>query len=116
MYLQTVKMSKKYMDKHGHQLYITPVFYLRLFNTFTRLLDERKKNVSEISTRYDSGLQKINNTMDELQGYHNRLEAEIPVLMDKQTKLVETVVDIEEEFEKVKAMRERMKQQEYIQE
>lgn len=38
------------------------------------------------------------------------------MLMEKQRKLVEVIVDIEEEFERVRLTREHLKKQEYEQE
>lgn len=48
MYLATIEMAKKYHEEHGHVLYFTPVFFMRTFRIFTRLLEERKHNVVEI--------------------------------------------------------------------
>ena len=72
--------------------------------------------VTEIAGRYDKGLAKINETIKECQKYHDKLEASTPILMDKQRKLVEIVVDIEEEYRKITNMRDRMKRTENEQE
>ena len=48
MYLAAIDMGKKYHEEHGHVAYFTPVFFLRTFRMFTKLLDERKNNVVEI--------------------------------------------------------------------
>ena len=44
--------------------------------------------------------------------YNDILQKKTPVLQEEQKKLVEVVVDIEEEYQKVKLERERMKQEE----
>lgn len=48
MYTATTEMAKKYNEEHGHVLYFTPVFFMRTFSIFKRLLKERKHNVVEI--------------------------------------------------------------------
>lgn len=48
MYLAAGEMGKRYHEQHKHVLYFTPVFFLRTFRVFTRLLEERKHNVEEI--------------------------------------------------------------------
>ena len=48
MYHAVNEMSKRYNEEHGHVLYFTPVFFLRTFTIFKRLIEERKHNVVEI--------------------------------------------------------------------
>lgn len=48
MYLAAADMSKKFHEEHKHVIYFTPVFFIRTFRTFRRLLAERKSNVVEI--------------------------------------------------------------------
>ena len=55
----------------------------------------------EIQKRYDKGLEKIKTTMAEVQYYSTKLRKKAPILQEKQRKLVEVVVDIEEEYQKV---------------
>ena len=42
MYQQSIELSKIYHDEFRHVVYITPVFFMRTFRIFTRLLEERK--------------------------------------------------------------------------
>lgn len=46
MYITTNEMAKRYQEEHGHVLYFTPVFFLRTFSIFKRLIGERKYNVT----------------------------------------------------------------------
>ena len=102
MYHAACEMSKRYHEEHRHVLYFTPAFFIRTFSTFTQLLDERKQNVVEIQKRYDKGLDKLRETMAEVKAYSTKLRNKTPVLQEKQRKLVEIVVDIEEEYAKVR--------------
>ena len=112
MYLATIDLSKAYKEEFQHVLYMTPVFFMRTFRIFTRLLEERKKNVVEIQQRYDKGLDKIKETIAEVKAYNKKLREKTPKMQEKQRKLVEVVVDIEEEYQKVRIQRERLKQEE----
>ena len=50
--------------------------------------------------------------MAEVQYYSTKLRKKAPILQEKQRKLVEVVVDIEEEYQKVNLQRERLKREE----
>jgi dynein heavy chain len=112
MYVQTTRMAKKFKTEHLHTLYFTPVFFIRTFSTYRHLLRERKQNVEEIQKRYDKGLSKIKATQDAVTAYNDILAKKTPALQEEQRKLVEVVVEIEEEYQKVKLERERMKEEE----
>ena len=80
MYLKSLKVAKQYMEETQHKLYFTPVAYIRTFKTFTRLLDERRKNVVDIQKRYDKGMAKIKETMDAVKYQADKLKKKTPVL------------------------------------
>lgn len=109
IYLATQDFAKVFHEKHQHILYFTPVFFLRTFRTFTNLLQERKDNVVEVRKRYDKGLEKLKETMSEVQYYSDKLKKKTPSLQVKQRKLIEAIVDIEEEYQKISISRERLK-------
>ena len=69
VFLQTKKISKFYLKEQDHALYFTPVFYFRSFMTFSRLLSERKGNVADIQDRYANGLNKIKETIEQIQNF-----------------------------------------------
>jgi hypothetical protein len=48
MYLKSLKLAKEYHEDTKHKLYFSPVSFIRTFKTFSRLLEERRKNVIEI--------------------------------------------------------------------
>jgi hypothetical protein len=45
IYLDTIQFAKQYQEETKHVLTFTPVFFLRTFKTYVRLLEERRKNV-----------------------------------------------------------------------
>jgi hypothetical protein len=53
----------------------TPVFFIRTFKTYQRLLEERSRNVNEIQARYEEGLRKIKMTQDAIGKFHVELAA-----------------------------------------
>jgi dynein heavy chain len=42
--------------------YVTPTSYLELLNTFRKLVDDRRKSISDNITRYINGVEKILST------------------------------------------------------
>ena len=66
MYLASNELAKRYHEDHGHVLYFTPVFFLRTFTIFKRLIEERKYNVVQIQSRYSKGLKKLKRSMREV--------------------------------------------------
>ena len=50
--------------------------------------------------------------MREVKAYANKLKEKTPVMTEKQRKLVEVVVDIEEQYQKIRLTRERLKLEE----
>ena len=50
--------------------------------------------------------------MSEVQYYCGKLKKKTPVLQEKQRKMIEVVVDIEEEHQKINIQRERLKREE----
>lgn len=112
MYQAANVMAKRYHEEHAHILYFTPVFFIRTFRTFTRLLEERKLNVVEIQNRYNKGLEKLKVTMKEVKYYSSKLREKTPVMQEKQRSLVEVVVDIEEQYQKIRLQKERLMNEE----
>ena len=108
MYLSTQKIAKKFQGDFNHTLYFTPCFFIRVFETYRKLLGERTKNVEKISKEYAAGLDKIRNMMDTCRKYHKELSDKAPVLVERQHKLVSVLVDIEEEYEKVSNHRDML--------
>lgn len=61
-------------------LTFTPVFFIRTFKTYQRLLEERQQNVLKIQYRYEKGLKKIKQTIDATEKYFGELASRAPVL------------------------------------
>lgn len=70
MYLQAQEMTKRFAEDQGQILYMTPTMFLRVFNTYKKLLKERQVVVKDISSRYEAGLEKIRQTQDAIYRYH----------------------------------------------
>ncbi|CDW77756.1 dynein heavy chain axonemal [Stylonychia lemnae] len=113
MYLNAKEMSKKFFQQSGQILYFTPSSFLGMFSNFRRLHTERKKNVMDIQKRYENGLERIRVTQIAIQEYHIELEQKIPVLQDKQKKLIMEIQEIEGRFNNVKKERDLLKREEF---
>ena len=64
MYRQAQEMTKKFSEDEGQVLYLTPTLFLRVFDSYKKLLKERQVVVKDIASRYEAGLDKIRQTQD----------------------------------------------------
>jgi septation ring formation regulator EzrA len=92
---------------------MTPTMFLRVFNTYKKLLAERQVVVKDISSRYEAGLEKIRQTQDAIYRYHQELERKAPILQEKQGSLARVIKDIEDEFAGIKRQRDQLKRDEF---
>jgi uncharacterized protein YaaN involved in tellurite resistance len=106
-------VTKKYAEVEGQIVYVSPSMYLNVFGCFTKLLKQRQEVVKEISDRYESGLQKIRDTQEQIYVYHQELEKRAPVLHSKQLALAGVISDIEAELNGIKAQRDQLKRDEF---
>jgi hypothetical protein len=87
--------------------------FLRVFNCYTKLLDERQNVVKEIAVRYEVGLEKIRKTQEEIYKYHQELESRSPILQNKQKALAGVIADIAAEFDGINSQRDQLKRDEF---
>ena len=49
----------KFLEQEKRSVYVTPTSYLELIQTFQTLLGRKRKEIAQISRRYDNGLQQL---------------------------------------------------------
>ena len=67
---------------------------MRSLDNYRRLIKDRKSNVLDISNRYQKGMDQVKKTVNAITNYYKELESKIPVLNERQAKLVAIIVDI----------------------
>ncbi|KAH9098913.1 hypothetical protein LEN26_016540 [Aphanomyces euteiches] len=73
-------MSKEFLQSLRRHYYVTPTSYLELINTFKKLLNTKRTEVSQMKKRYDNGLTKLMETADQVEKMQVELEALQPML------------------------------------
>ncbi|RHY56820.1 hypothetical protein DYB38_001612 [Aphanomyces astaci] len=74
------QMSKEFLQSLRRHYYVTPTSYLELINTFKKLLNTKRTEVSQMKKRYDNGLTKLMETADQVEKMQVELEALQPML------------------------------------
>ncbi|KXZ55711.1 DHC8 protein [Gonium pectorale] len=80
--------SDHFRSQLGRHNYVTPTSYLELINTFRTLLDQKRAANRKAHSRYTVGLQKLENSAEQVAG----MQAELQAL---QPQLVRTVAEVE---------------------
>lgn len=74
-------ISQRYYDELRRYNYVTPTSYLELLSTFTKLLDEKRMEISTTKSRLEIGLDKLLSTAQEVEVMQSELENLQPVLV-----------------------------------
>jgi dynein heavy chain len=82
MQVRVVTLSKRFLEEMGRNYYVTPTSYLELINTFMKLLNVQRKEVSESKARYDNGLKKLKETAESVNEMQIALEELQPKLVE----------------------------------
>ena len=78
---QSVELeSKQYFAELRRHNYVTPTSYLELLSTFISLLDGKKKELNQLRSRLEIGLEKLQNTEGEVKVMKAELKELQPVL------------------------------------
>lgn len=79
---QSVDMiSQRYYDELRRYNYVTPTSYLELLSTFTKLLSEKRMEISTTKSRLEIGLDRLLSTAQEVEIMQGELENLQPVLV-----------------------------------
>ena len=89
------------LDRHN---YVTPTSYLELINTFKTLLEKRRSALLAAKTRYEVGLEKLENAASQVGKMQKTLEQLQPQLVEMDKKVDEALVVVEKE--KTEAVRQ----------
>merc|ERR1719454_1249989 len=83
--LVVTELTDKYRSEAKRHFYVTPSSYLELINSFTSMLKQQRKIVSQAKWRYDVGLEKIADAASQVAALQKELEDLQPIL-EKQAK------------------------------
>ena len=87
-------LAQRFLDELQRNYYVTPTSYLELINTFSTLLDERRRQVKKLQNRYEVGLDKLLTTAEQVATMEKELVALQPVLVVKTKEVNELMAQI----------------------
>ncbi|CAF1153972.1 unnamed protein product [Rotaria magnacalcarata] len=103
-HVSTQTVSKRFLAELDRHNYVTPTSYLELINTFKTLLEKRRSALLSAKTRYEVGLEKLENAASQVGKMQKTLENLQPQLVEMDKKVDETLVIVERE--KTEAVRQ----------
>jgi len=104
---ETTKLAVRFKDELKRMYYATPTSFLELIATFKTLLNQKRKEVSDLKSKYDVGLTKLVQTEGSVEGMKKELIALQPQLIKKNKEVGELMIVVgkeTEEAEKVKVV------------
>lgn len=99
--------AEQFQAEMRRAVHVTPTSFLELINSFQGLLSQKRDAVSDILTRYEVGLEKLDSTEANINGMKQQLTDLQPVLVQsgKDTEEMMKVVDLETiDAEKIRAV------------
>lgn len=95
------KLSHRFHQNEGRYNYVTPTSYLELISTFQSLLGRKRQENMRQKRRYDTGLEKIQSSSEQVAGMQEELEALKPELVKKSEEVEKRKGEIQKEKEEV---------------
>ena len=80
MQTSAYQLTERYRVEAQRNFYITPTSYLELVGSFLGLLGDKRKQVSTMKSRYDTGISKLVSTSEQVKVMQKELEDLQPVL------------------------------------
>merc|ERR1719408_554293 len=93
--LVVTELTDKYRTEAKRHFYVTPSSYLELINSFTSMLKQQRKIVSQAKWRYDVGLEKIADAASQVAALQKDLEDLQPILELSAKETSEMMVKVE---------------------
>ncbi|KAK9508782.1 hypothetical protein O3M35_006257 [Rhynocoris fuscipes] len=98
--------SEKYYELLKRRNYVTPTSYLELIMTFQTLHQKKVDQVTELRTRYEVGLEKLDFAAGQVSIMQDELHALKPELVKTSEETIKLMVKIEQDSVKVEAEKE----------
>ncbi|KXZ54227.1 hypothetical protein GPECTOR_5g319 [Gonium pectorale] len=106
------RKSKKFYDELRRYNYVTPTSYLELLTTFTRLLGDKRNEISEKRRRLEVGLQKLLHTASQVEVMQRELQDLQPVLAATAREVEDMMVVITNDKKEADETKKMVEQQE----
>merc|ERR1719498_493180 len=103
---ESSKMGVRFREQLKRIYYATPTSFLELIQTFLALLAAKRKDVSDLKSKYDVGIEKLLTTEASVEGMKQELIALQPKLIEKNKEVGEMMVVVNEETAKTEKVKE----------
>eukprot|EP00746_Dinoflagellata_sp_MGD_P128313 gnl/MRDRNA2_/MRDRNA2_62704_c0_seq1.p1 gnl/MRDRNA2_/MRDRNA2_62704_c0~~gnl/MRDRNA2_/MRDRNA2_62704_c0_seq1.p1 ORF type:complete len:2643 (+),score=576.00 gnl/MRDRNA2_/MRDRNA2_62704_c0_seq1:1172-7930(+) len=102
----STQMGHRFREQLKRIYYATPTSFLELIQTFMLLLAAKRKDVSDLKSKYDVGIEKLLTTESSVEGMKQELIALQPKLVEKNKEVGEMMVVVQGESEKTAKIKE----------
>jgi dynein heavy chain len=99
-------LGKRFKDELKRIYYATPTSFLELIQTFKTLLGGKRKEVTDLKSKYEVGLEKLITTEHSVEGMKVELIELQPKLVEKNKEVGEMMVVVNEETAKTEKVKE----------
>lgn len=94
-----VTLADSYLRSLNRHCYITPTSFLDLIHTFSAIFKSKRDEVSLLQKRYHSGLEKLDDTAEQVKVMQSRLESLKPKLIQSTHDTEQLMVTVKERTE-----------------
>ncbi|XP_026297252.1 dynein heavy chain 7, axonemal isoform X2 [Apis mellifera] len=106
-HVSTEKLSIEFLNRLDRYVYVTPTSYLEMINTFKYLLGKKREEIINAKTRYERGLEQLDDTQKQVVMMQDMLKLLQPQLITATQDVERMLLEVEkeshdvEEFEKI---------------
>lgn len=112
IHMDAIKLAKQYFFETQHFLHITPHLFSDFLNAYKQLFNEKRMNLNDMRKRYETGLDRLQRTQEQVEEFSNKLESSSPILIDKQIEVEKLLERLKEEQDNVARVRDMLTKEE----
>ncbi|XP_076179047.1 dynein axonemal heavy chain 7 isoform X1 [Ptiloglossa arizonensis] len=113
-HVSTEHLSAEFFIRLNRYVYVTPISYLEMINTFKDLLEKKRTEITNAKTRYEGGLGQLDETQRQVGTMQETLRSLQPQLITATHDVEKMMLDVDKEKEEVAAFEEIVKLDESV--
>ncbi|XP_076664543.1 dynein axonemal heavy chain 7 [Andrena cerasifolii] len=100
-HLSTENLSSEFFIRLNRHVYVTPTSYIEMINTFKDLLERKREQIINAKTRYERGLEQLDETQRQVATMQETLRSLQPQLIIATQDVEKMLLDVNKEREEV---------------
>ncbi|XP_076748638.1 dynein axonemal heavy chain 7 isoform X2 [Xylocopa sonorina] len=96
-HVSTQNLSTEFLIRLSRQVYVTPTSYLEMINTFKDLLRKKREEIINAKTRYERGLEQLDETQKQVVTMQETLRLLQPQLVTATQEVQKTMLEVDKE-------------------